>query len=1115
MTTTSRNFSADFQGRPCRERGNILIYVLMTMVIFAVIGVTMVSLFSTSISSSATANETRRAFYLAESGLRYGMSMLRQSNLSASEVNRLNNMAAFNVPPSGSFRINVFGAWFKSPSNQSVASGAVAVEVGGGKVAPDFFDKKLPNVLLNSDLYIVVYGHFAQKPGANEIAKVTGFSATAGNYTSFQFDVADTFTIGPHKMLCMAIQPSADQTFTPTGTAGAFLDLKQSAANIFPKMDGAFKYNGQIYFYRTAKEESGYFRLSYITPGPNTGTGAVSVATATDYILLAPNNYLITSRGTYANVSFGGDLDSGVALASHNAGDYSEPDIAPLTIADMRQNESSTDYFSGGTDTQGDYIQIGPTTGMGAMWYNQDLNLGGQTNYCTNSPDIYSRVGCFFGTGMRAFFTLEYSGSGEGLIFALLNGQLNQISSAGGDFEAPELLGYAGDSRLNNSGGFVDTSGLKGLRPPKMGLELDARRNYDAAFETKPTDFCSAGSLRQNTRNDPDPATDKDFLQYVYWGSDTVNVPCRTTPSDRSSLYDDNRHNPGADPTQDWSQPLSGVVNTSPVVSADGKTIYVASNNTDINPTIGRLNAIDLDPQGNVSAVWNWSAANGVTSPVLDSSGNIYVGAGNSLYAFRPNRSLKFSYTLSHGTRASKPMIGPGGNIYISIYDGVKFGYLYSIRPDGSLNPNWATNPQTFLFFSTAAVLTPDGSLVIVPTDTQQVYAVRTSDGLPDTNWGLTGVNIGATPRNAPGVGPGATSKGTVYIGAERSKGLCPQRRERQHAADVSRHRVRRAFVPACRVRRDRVCRQLRRPSLCAEHVQPQPQVELFRGRQRTVGRRRRLQRRGLLRLRPPRPVRRQPQRQCALRGRHGEVALFDRQRGRARYAGRHAGRDGLHRLVQLQPLRDQPVRRAQEPQGQVHHLRQRECGRGGGHGRQRRRLAEGLQFQGPMGGAHGSLPQRFAEYLCPRRLLQLPAAHLGAPVRAGRLQRRDRLLLRRHPSDVLPHTASAADGADHQSQPRHKRRQRQVRKIPLRLHVPDRVGRQPASGHPQVEVEFRASDRPDRHLRPGLARLDHLPVVVRSLPERFPISFLPHLCAIKSLTDCYYAKISLTRPNR
>ena len=75
-----------------------------------------------------------------------------------------------------------------------------------------------------------------------------------------------------NKRICMAIQPSADQTFTPTGDAGAYLDLKQSAAQIFPKTDGAFKYDGQIYFYQSAKEESGYFRLSYITPGPNTGT---------------------------------------------------------------------------------------------------------------------------------------------------------------------------------------------------------------------------------------------------------------------------------------------------------------------------------------------------------------------------------------------------------------------------------------------------------------------------------------------------------------------------------------------------------------------------------------------------------------------------------------------------------------------------------------------------------------------------------------------------------------------------------------------------------------------------------------------------------------------------
>ena len=60
------------------EKGNILVYVVIVMVIFGLLGALMVSLFSTSIGSSATANESRRAFYLAEAGLRYGLSELRQ-----------------------------------------------------------------------------------------------------------------------------------------------------------------------------------------------------------------------------------------------------------------------------------------------------------------------------------------------------------------------------------------------------------------------------------------------------------------------------------------------------------------------------------------------------------------------------------------------------------------------------------------------------------------------------------------------------------------------------------------------------------------------------------------------------------------------------------------------------------------------------------------------------------------------------------------------------------------------------------------------------------------------------------------------------------------------------
>ena len=106
-------------------------------------------------------------------------------------------------------------------------------------------------------------------------------------------------------------------------------------------------------------------------------------------------------------------------------------------------------------------------------------------------------------------------------------------------------------------------------------------------------------------------------MQYVYWGNTSgVNVPCRTTSNDREATYDDNRHNPGASPTGDWFQSLTGLVNTSAAVSADGRTIYVATNNSDTNPTSGRLYFIDLDAQGYVSSVSTWGpAANGVTLP--------------------------------------------------------------------------------------------------------------------------------------------------------------------------------------------------------------------------------------------------------------------------------------------------------------------------------------------------------------------------------------------------------------------------------------------------------------------------------------------------------------------
>ena len=379
----------------------------------------------------------------------------------------------------------------------------------------------------------------------------------------------------------------------------------------------------------------------------------VTVTAATDYILLAPNNYFVTSKGTSSsNVEFGGDMDHAAALASHSAADLSEPDIGRLRSATLPRSKAARASWAGAPTPRATTSRSAPRAGMGAMWYNQNLYLGGSTNYCTSTPDINSRVGCFFESGMRAYFTLEYSGTGDGLIFALINGQLNQLASAGGDFEATELLGYAGDSRTNNSGGFLDTTGLKGLRPPKMGLEFDAKRNWDATFEAKPTDFCSGSSLRQNTRNDPDPASaTKDFVQYVYWGNTSASTcpagrpratarppttTTATTPAGRPPAT-------GSCRFPAWSTPPPPSARTARRFTSRPTTATPTPPSEGYTPSTWTPRATPLAGSGTPFFV----GSNGVTSPVLDSSGNIYVGAGNALYVLRPNRTLKFSIYAS------------------------------------------------------------------------------------------------------------------------------------------------------------------------------------------------------------------------------------------------------------------------------------------------------------------------------------------------------------------------------------------------------------------------------------------------------------------------------------
>ena len=746
------------------EKGNILVYVVIVMVIFGLLGALMVSLFSTSIGSSATANESRRAFYLAEAGLRYGLSELRTENgFSTANIATLNN-TEYKMPPSGTFDITVFGGLFFSPmapglNSKYFAPGeAVPLQIERGKIPSGFFDKNLPEVA--PDLFIVSVSNDMGLPDA--VAKVSGFSHTPGNETSFELTVSDDFRVSERTnpkvepgIVCLAVQPFDNGTLTPSGQ----LDLPRSALNIFPKTNGSFIFKEQVYLYNTGKDEGDRFRLYNVTKPRGVDFSSEPINKSTDYIILFYNNYFITSKGSSGNVTYGGDLDHAVALRDS---DHRLPIFQPK-FTEMRQNETDANYISGGVDAKGDYMRIGGISGanLGAMWFKETLNLGGNTDTCSTGA-------CFFKTGIRVFFTLEYTGSGDGFVFSLINGNpdKNDTASAGGDIERSEMLGYSGDSRLTATpagpSDFLDNSGptttpggttVRGLIAPKIGLEFDGKVNHSTDFE-RTVNYCSSASnLRADTRNDTG-STNRDAVQYVFWGNSSLNINCRKQPYCGSSpgctgdpTYDDNRHEATWPGNQNWQFNTFSSINSSPALAADG-TIYVGSDST---------NFYALNPDG--TQKWLLDRNGAWYSPTVAPSGRIYVGSGspeNRLFAINPDTGAVIWTFPTGGAVTTKPAVSSDGS---AIYFGSDDGYVYAVNSSGA--QLWRFNTGSAVKSSPA--LSNSGNFVYFGTGLGIFYARRADNGV--FVWSNNPFPFNAF-QSSPVVGP----DGTVYVGNDNGR---------------------------------------------------------------------------------------------------------------------------------------------------------------------------------------------------------------------------------------------------------------------------------------------------------------------------------------------------------
>ncbi len=168
-----------------------------------------------------------------------------------------------------------------------------------------------------------------------------------------------------------------------------------------------------------------------------------------------------------------------------------------------------------------------------------------------------------------------------------------------------------------------------------------------------------------------------------------------------------------------------GATGGPPVVSSDGKTVYVSSDN--------KLYGSAEKGDGSVhwyTWVYSFPAGTSASAPALDSSGNIYVCAGPALYKLSPAGKLLWQKG-GFSANLLSPSVGIDGTIYASMNDAPLD--LFAFDSNGS--NLWANA----MLSGSERIIGPaasgaDGS-VYVTTSEGRVYAFSSLGGMPIPPW--------------------------------------------------------------------------------------------------------------------------------------------------------------------------------------------------------------------------------------------------------------------------------------------------------------------------------------------------------------------------------------------
>jgi hypothetical protein len=561
--------------------GTALLFVVIALVIMAILGAAMVSIYSDARVGQAVRNDVRRAYYMAESGYRYALSEILNSTDPDGTAEAINSRDTqdppyeYTIAGNQRFRVSLFNLYgLETTQNISESSTYLAIR------NPDDNAKFPDDIDFPGNLYLVVgvdeTGTEDYFPGKILPFRVDssdwglqGDKRTFGLNVTAEGDDWDGQTIADNIRMLWAVKAATgSQTISQNGS----LEIL-NGAEIFPASGGivAIKSEGVLreYSYERKGCEGGSCTL-YGLKKPRGGTWHSSddIDVGSDDLVIfnsyGTDCYVCNSRG------YSGDNVEEIIVAEICKHVVAEegPDIDHEEFTtNFELAVSNPNAFQVGTDPEKTLIIGGGIYyAFGSIWYGGNKEINNNSTWCQDGE-------CLFNRGLRIFSLVEFiDSSADGVTIALINAATNDKYSIGGDSALGELLAYAGDSRVYAGGTevwprnfpdhFTYVHGVSaanpngtpgGLHPPKMAIEFDTWYNANS-------DWCRGFADRVNysSRNDPDPgglsgSNSKDYVQFIFWGENRdenyigeLYPWCNYTPeSGRAKSYDDNKHDVG------------------------------------------------------------------------------------------------------------------------------------------------------------------------------------------------------------------------------------------------------------------------------------------------------------------------------------------------------------------------------------------------------------------------------------------------------------------------------------------------------------------------------------------------------------------------------------------